>query len=151
VRVRKRRERSALRARTPTWRAIATNSTYLSQYAARAESALNSSDRSESLVGHGGEAGVFETPANEAGETARKRAISHEVGALLIVSGVAGILLPGPVGTPLLILGCVMIWPKAFERVDRFFKKRFPRTHQVGALQSARFLNDLERRYPVSR
>ena len=40
---------------------------------------------------------------------------------LLIVSGIAGILLPGPVGTPLLILGCVIVWPKAFNRVNLFF------------------------------
>ncbi len=82
---------------------------------------------------------------------AHKRAISQEVGALLIVSGIAGILLPGPVGTPLLILGCVLVWPKAFERMDLLLAKRFPRAHHLGVLQSTRFLSDLERRYPVSR
>jgi hypothetical protein len=86
-----------------------------------------------------------------AGESADNRAISQEVGALLIVSGIAGILLPGPVGTPLLILGCVMVWPKAFERFNRIFAKRFPRAHHLGVIQSTRFLSDLERRYPVSR
>jgi hypothetical protein len=98
-----------------------------------------------------GEAGCSVVTVNEAGKIASNRAISQEVGALLIVSGIAGILLPGPVGTPLLILGCVMIWPKAFERIDLFLGKRFPRAHQLGVLQSTRFLNDLERRYPVSR
>ena len=88
---------------------------------------------------------------NGSGEAANSRAISQEVGALLIVSGIAGILLPGPVGTPLLILGCVMLWPKAFERIDLVFAKRFPRAHRLGVIQSRRFLSDLERRYPISR
>ena len=57
---------------------------------------------------------------SSARETANRQAGSQEIGVLLIVSGIAGILLPGPVGTPLLILGCVMIWPKTFERVSLF-------------------------------
>jgi hypothetical protein len=97
------------------------------------------------------ESGPAVVPVNGVRELANQRAISQEVGALLIVSGIAGILLPGPVGTPLLILGCVMVWPKAFERMDLFFAKRFPRAHHLGVVQSTRFLNDLERRYPVSR
>ena len=39
-----------------------------------------------------------------------------EVGVLLIVSGIGGILLPGPVGTPFLLLGCLMLWPRAFHQ-----------------------------------
>ena len=88
---------------------------------------------------------------SSAPEIGARQAVSQEVGVLLIVSGIAGILLPGPVGTPLLILGCVMIWPKAFKRVNLFFASRFPRAHHLGALQSSRFLSDLERRYPASR
>jgi hypothetical protein len=98
-----------------------------------------------------GESAPSVVAVNGTGAIANNRAISQEVGALLIVSGIAGILLPGPVGTPLLILGCVMVWPKAFERVDLVFAKRFPRAHHLGVLQSRRFLSDLERRYPVSR
>jgi hypothetical protein len=80
-----------------------------------------------------------------------RQTVSTEVGVLLIVSGIAGIILPGPVGTPLLILGCVMLWPSGFKRVNMFFARRFPRAHHLGALQSSRFLSDLERRYPISR
>jgi hypothetical protein len=98
-----------------------------------------------------GESAPSVVAVNGIGAAANNRAISQEVGALLIVSGIAGILLPGPVGTPLLILGCVMIWPQAFRRVNLFFASRFPRAHRLGALQSSRFLSDLERRYPVSR
>jgi hypothetical protein len=112
---------------------------------------MDSSNINRNPVCGVGEAGPSVVVVNDPGEIAKKRPMSQEVGALLIVSGIAGILLPGPVGTPLLILGCVMIWPKAFEQVDRFFEKRFPRAHHLGVVQSARFLSDLERRYPVSR
>ncbi len=93
-------------------------------------------------------AGTSIVALHDAREMAHQRGVTREVGALLIVSGIAGILLPGPVGTPLLVLGCVMIWPKAFERVSHFLAKQFPKTHHLGACQSARFLSDLERRYP---
>jgi hypothetical protein len=111
-------------------------------------------DSSENQVSPAGDIGGARAPvlaSSEAREVANKQAAPQELGALLIVSGIAGILLPGPVGTPLLILGCVMIWPQAFRRVNLFFASRFPRAHHLGALQSSRFLSDLERRYPVSR
>ena len=87
---------------------------------------MDSSDTNRS-PGRGVDAtGTSMVLVNGAGEIAHQQAVVREVGALLIVSGIAGILLPGPVGTPLLILGCVMIWPKSFERIDLFFAKRFP-------------------------
>ena len=49
-----------------------------------------------------------------------------EVGVLLIVSGIGGILLPGPVGTPFLLLGCLMLWPKAFRRPESAWKRGSP-------------------------
>ena len=73
-----------------------------------------------------------------------------EVGVLLIVSGIGGILLPGPVGTPFLILGCMMLWPKAFHRVGFCLESHLPNMHHHGVKQINRFLDDLERRYPVS-
>ena len=80
----------------------------------------------------------------------RVRGMPAEVGILLIVSGIGGILLPGPVGTPFLVLGCLMLWPKAFRQTERCVEKRFPRMHRHGVKQINRFLDDLERRYPVS-
>ena len=82
------------------------------------------------------------------GEIVRPTTSSLELGVLLLVSGIAGIVLPGPVGTPLVILACVMIWPRTFKPVNMLFARCFPRTHHFGSLQSARFLSDLERRYP---
>ncbi len=80
----------------------------------------------------------------------RVRGMPAEVGILLIVAGIGGILLPGPVGTPFLVLGGVMLWPKAFNQTERCVEKRFPRMHHHGVKQINRFLDDLERRYPAS-
>jgi hypothetical protein len=81
----------------------------------------------------------------------RVRDMPTEVGVLLIVSGIGGILLPGPVGTPFLVLGCLMLWPKAFHGVGVCLESHFPRMHHHGVKQINRFLDDLERRYPPSR
>ena len=88
-------------------------------------------------------------PLSDAEEVQRIRALPKEVGALLMVAGIGGILLPGPVGTPFLIVGGVILWPRAFERVELFFEKRFPKTHHQSVRQIKRFLNDLEKRYPL--
>jgi hypothetical protein len=81
----------------------------------------------------------------------RIHAMPAEVGILLIVSGIGGILLPGPVGTPFLLLGCLMLWPKAFHQTGKCFESRFPKMHYHGVKQINRFLVDLEKRYPPSR
>jgi hypothetical protein len=87
-------------------------------------------------------------PQDDAGQVRRIEAMPKEVGVLLVVAGVGGLLLPGPVGSPFLILGGVILWPRAFRRVDTWFEKRFPRMHHQSVLQIVRFLDDLERRYP---
>ncbi len=74
-----------------------------------------------------------------------------EVGVLLIVSGIGGILLPGPVGTPFLVLGCLMLWPKAFHGIGICLESQFPKMHHHGVTQINRFLDDLEQRYPPSK
>jgi hypothetical protein len=86
---------------------------------------------------------------NDAEEIQRIRAMPKEVGVLLIVAGVGGLLLPGPIGSPFFILGCVMLWPRVFERVEIALEKRFPRMHHQSVRQIKRFLDDLERRYPL--
>ena len=86
---------------------------------------------------------------NDAEQIQRIRAMPKEVGVLLIVAGIGGLLLPGPIGSPFLILGGVVLWPKAFERLEIWFEKRFPRMHHQSVRQIKRFLDDLERRYPL--
>ncbi len=71
-----------------------------------------------------------------------------EIGMLLVISGVAGILLPGLVGTPLLIAGGVSIWPKTFEPIERWFSRRFPAVHKEGVIQIKEFISDLNKRFP---
>ena len=85
---------------------------------------------------------------DDAAEVERIRAMPKEVGVLLIVAGIGGLLLPGPVGTPFVVLGGVVLWPKAFERVEIYLMKRFPKLHHRSLCQIKRFLQDLERRYP---
>jgi hypothetical protein len=75
-------------------------------------------------------------------------ALPKEVGVLLIVAGLGGMLLPGPIGSPFLLLGGVTLWPRLFRRLEASFQRRFPAMHKQGTRQIRRFLADLERRYP---
>jgi hypothetical protein len=91
-------------------------------------------------------------PAGSSDQDGEKRpspGLSREIGVLMVVAGIGGILLPGPIGTPFLILGGVILCPGAFERVEVCLEKRFPRMHRHGMRQIDRFLSDLDRRYPL--
>jgi hypothetical protein len=76
------------------------------------------------------------------------KALPKEVGVLLLVVGIGGLLLPGPVGSPFFILGGVVLWPRVFARLEVGFARRFPNVHRAGVHQIKRYLSDLERRYP---
>ncbi|MFI5456505.1 MAG: hypothetical protein ACHRXM_13730 [Isosphaerales bacterium] len=88
---------------------------------------------------------------NDAEEIRRIGAMPKEVGVLLIVAGIGGLLLPGPVGTPFLVLGGVVLWPRTFRWLEEFLERRFPRLHHQSMLQITRFLDDLQRRYPLEK
>ncbi len=97
----------------------------------------------------GGHEYRFDVESNDDAEEIRRiRAMPKEVGVLLMVAGIGGVLLPGPVGTPFLVLGAVMLWPRAFGHLEEFVEERFPRVHHQSMRQIKRFLDDLERRYP---
>ena len=81
---------------------------------------------------------------------ARLEHLPPEIGALLMVVGIAGLVLPGPVGTPFVVAGGVALWPAAFGRVEGWFQRKFPVAHRNGMKQIDRYLNDLERRFPGS-
>lgn len=87
---------------------------------------------------------------SDSAEVERIRAMPKEVGVLLLTAGLGGLLLPGPIGSPFFVLGCVVLWPQAFSRLETQFEKRFPKMHHQGMKQIRRFLADLERRYPSS-
>ncbi len=86
--------------------------------------------------------------ASEPDDLERIRALPKEVGALLVVAGVGGLVLPGPFGTPFLVLGGLVLWPRAFGRVENYLRRRFPKVHHEGLRHINRFLDDLDRRYP---
>lgn len=86
----------------------------------------------------------------EAGFVHRLERLPPEIGVLLIVVGTAGILLPGPVGSPFLVAGGVALWPSAFRRTEGWLERSSPRLFAEGMRQMERFLADLERRYPGS-
>jgi len=80
----------------------------------------------------------------------RLEKLPPEIGVLLFVIGTAGILLPGPVGSPFLIAGGVALWPSAFRKAEDWLERVSPRLYDEGIRQLERFLADLERRYPGS-
>jgi hypothetical protein len=77
------------------------------------------------------------------------RELPKEVGVLLVVAGIGGLLLPGPIGSPFLLLGAVTLCPRVFGRLEVAFQLRFPNLHRQGTRQIKRFLADLDRRYPI--
>jgi hypothetical protein len=83
-------------------------------------------------------------------DKSRLERLPPEIGALLMVVGVAGMVLPGPVGSPFFIAGGVALWPAAFGRVEKWFQRRFPFVHRKGLEQIGRYLDDLEKRFPGS-
>jgi hypothetical protein len=112
---------------------------------------LDQRDAKRSAEAHERESRSTNEQVDDAEEIRRIRAMPKEIGVLLIVAGVGGLLLPGPVGTPFLVLGAVMLWPRAFGRVETFVEQRFPRLHHQSVRQIRRFLDDMNRRYPISK
>ena len=80
----------------------------------------------------------------------RLRKLPPEIGILLIVVGTAGVLLPGPVGSPFLVAGGIALWPAGFRKVERWLMNAAPGLYETGIRQIEHFLVDLERRYPGS-
>jgi hypothetical protein len=88
---------------------------------------------------------------SDAEQARRIEGMPKEVGVLLVMVGLAGLVLPGPFGTPFILMGGVALWPRAFRGVDGAFERRFPKAHDQAARVVIRFLDDLERRYPQER
>ncbi len=78
----------------------------------------------------------------------RLEKLPPEVAVLLMVVGVFGILLPGPVGSPFLIAGGLAMWPTSFRKMEDWLHRMSPRLYAEGIRQLERYLADLERRYP---
>ena len=78
----------------------------------------------------------------------RIKGLPTSIGVILIAAGVAGIILPGPWGTPLIAAGGLVLAPKAFGRFDAYMKTRFPGMRHQGMKMLERFLDDMQKRYP---
>lgn len=86
----------------------------------------------------------------QAAEAFRQRLknLPPEVGAVLIGVGFVGAILPGPLGTPLILVGGLVLIPRVFGRIEGWFQKKFPKPHRLGIQGVDRFIDDLERRFP---
>jgi uncharacterized membrane protein YbaN (DUF454 family) len=78
----------------------------------------------------------------------RIKKLPHDVGWLLFTAGVVGMVMPGVIGTPFLILGGLMLWPRTSQRAEHWLAGHSPRAFKGSIRQVNRFLDDLERRYP---
>ena len=79
----------------------------------------------------------------------RLEQMPREIGVLLVSIGALGMVLPGMVGTPALLAGGLMLWPRGFRSVNGWLRRRFPRVHGHGVDQLLRYLDDMENRYPL--
>ena len=79
------------------------------------------------------------------------RRLPKELGILLLVAGVVGLIVPGPMGTPALLAGGVVLWPGASDKVAGWLKRRHPAVYVQSIGQIHRFLDDMERRYPSTK
>ncbi|NCX97739.1 MAG: hypothetical protein EBX35_03965 [Planctomycetia bacterium] len=79
---------------------------------------------------------------------ARLARVPREVGVLLVTIGVIGLVLPGLMGTPALLAGGLLLWPKGFRSANDWLGRRCPKIHAQGLEQLVRYLDDMERRYP---
>lgn len=82
------------------------------------------------------------------GLDARLARAPREVGVMLVTIGALGLVLPGLVGTPALLAGGLMLWPRGFGSLNAWIGRRCPKLHRQGLEQLLRYLDDMERRYP---
>ena len=73
---------------------------------------------------------------------------NHSVGWLLVSAGLVGMIVPGVLGTPFLIMGGLVLWPGNHKKVERWRQGHSPKVFHGAMKQINRFLDDLEKRYP---
>ncbi len=81
----------------------------------------------------------------------RVRNLDRSMGWILISAGLVGIIVPGMIGTPFVLLGGLVLWPSCNQKVLEKWRKDSSSTLINGAMKQVdRFLDDLEGRYPSS-
>lgn len=78
----------------------------------------------------------------------RIQKLPHDIGWLLVTAGAVGMVMPGVLGTPFLVLGGLILMPATSQRAERWLAGHSPRIFKGSIRQINRFLDDLERRYP---
>ncbi|PTX99742.1 hypothetical protein DB346_18150 [Verrucomicrobia bacterium LW23] len=80
----------------------------------------------------------------------RRIPLSHGAGLALIAGGVAGVILPGIPGFPLLILGAAVLAPSvpALARANEWVQDSFPEVYDEALNFADRFAADFEKRFP---
>ncbi len=99
---------------------------------------------SQALVSLMGKPGLDEDEA----VVERVEHLNRGVGWVLISAGVVGMVVPGVLGTPFLIMGALALWPGNHKRVERWRQGHSPKVFHGAMKQINRFLDDLDKRYP---
>ena len=74
--------------------------------------------------------------------------LPRDVGWLLITAGLVGVIVPGVLGVPFLVLGGLVVMPVTSRRAERWLSGHTPKMFKGSVRQINRFLDDLEHRYP---
>ena len=77
--------------------------------------------------------------------------LPRDVGWLLITAGLVGVIVPGVLGVPFLVLGGLVVMPVTSRRAERWLSGHTPKMFKGSVRQINRFLDDLEHRYPRRR
>ncbi len=78
----------------------------------------------------------------------RVKHLNRNMGWVLISAGLVGIVIPGVIGTPFVILGTLVLWPGNQKLLDKWRKDHRSRFVNAALRQVDRYLDDIERRYP---
>lgn len=74
--------------------------------------------------------------------------LPRDIGWLLVTAGMVGIVMPGVLGLPFLVLGGLVLMPITSRRAEHWLGGHSPSIFKGSVKQINRFLDDLEKRYP---
>ncbi len=80
----------------------------------------------------------------------RVKHLNRNMGWVLISAGLVGIVIPGVIGTPFVILGSLVLWPGSQKLLDKWRRNHRSRFVNAALRQVDRYLDDIERRYPAN-
>lgn len=90
-------------------------------------------------------------PPDAAGLTPKAKALPGDIGYLLVLGGMIGLVVPGVLGLDMLALGTLILWPGNQGRIQLWLAGHpsTPKLLRGSFKQVDRFLDSLERRYPL--